>query len=134
MSTSNKVDGLRAALANGRNSRERRKLLDRLVDYGEKIGRLSSEDVKWRSLLVTIDAHLKSVTRVERSEREMRRHLRLEKADVLAFQKRIAKQLSQTRNEISRTKWRLRADLNSRISLDNILRNRSKTRPHSFSS
>ena len=107
MPTSNKVDGLRATLANGRNSRAKRKLLDTLVEYGEKIGRLSSEDARWRSHLVTIDAHLKSVTRVERSEQEMKRHLRLEKADVLAFQKRIAKQIFQTRNEISRTKRRL---------------------------
>ena len=78
-----------------------------LVEYGEIIGRLSSEDARWRSQLMTIDAHLKSVTRVERSEREVRRHLKIEKADVLAFQKRIAKQISQTRNEISRTKRRL---------------------------
>src|SRR2546425_447586 len=107
MPTSNKVDGLSATLANGRNSRERRKLLDMLVEYGETIGRLSSEDARWRSHLMTIDAHLKSATRVERSEQEMTRHLRLERADVLAFQKRIAKQLSQTRNEISRTKRHL---------------------------
>ena len=74
MPTSNKVDGISATLGNGRNSRERRKMLDMLVEYGEIIGRLSSEDARWRSHLMTIDAHLKSVTRVERSEREMRRH------------------------------------------------------------
>ena len=107
MPTSNEVDGVGATAANGRNSREKRKLLDKLVEYGETIGRLSSETARWRSHLTTIDAHLKSVSRVERSEREMKRHLRLEKADVLAFQKRIAKQIFQTRNEISRTKRRL---------------------------
>jgi len=105
--TSNKVDGVGVTAANRRNPREKRKLLDKLVEYGETIGRLSSEDARWRSQLMTIDAHLKSVTRVERSEREVRRHLKIEKADVLAFQKRIAKQIFQTRNEISRTKRRL---------------------------
>jgi hypothetical protein len=103
-----KTEILRHSEANRRDARERRKLLDKLVEYGEKIGRLSSEDARWRTHLVTIDAHLKSVTRVERSEREMRRHLRLEKADVLGFQTRIARQVSQTRNEISRTKRQLK--------------------------
>ena len=107
MPTSNKADGVRAAATNGRNSREKRKLLDKLVEYGETIGRLSSEDARWRRHLTTIDAHLKSVSGVERSEREMRRHLRLERADVLAFQKRVAKQILETRNGISRTKRRL---------------------------
>ena len=108
MSSSKKeFDGVRPTEAGGRNAKERMKLLDRLVEYGEKIGRLSMEDAKWKNHVMAIDAHMKSVTRVERSEQEMRRHLRLEKADVLRFQKRIAKQLSQTRNEVSRTKRRL---------------------------
>ena len=101
------VDGVRFTEASGGNSRERKRLLDKLVEYGEKIGRLSMEDAKWKNHVMGIDAHMKSVRKVERSEQEMRRHLGLEKADVLAFQKRIAEQLSQTRNEVSRTKRRL---------------------------
>jgi len=107
MPTGNKVDGVRSTAANGRDSREKTKLLDKLVEYGEKIGRLTVENARWKSHVMTIDAELKSVTRVERSEREMRRHLRLERADVLAFQKRIAKQILETRNGISQTKRRL---------------------------
>jgi len=98
---------MRPTEASRGNTRERTKLLDKLVEYGEKIGRLTVENARWKSHVMTIDAELKSVARVERSEREMRRHLKLEKADVLAFQKRIAKQIFQTRNEISRTKRRL---------------------------
>ena len=60
-----------------------------------------------RKLTSQVEPLEESVTRVKHSEREMRRHLRLEKADVLRFQKRIVEQLSQTRNEISRTKRRL---------------------------
>jgi len=48
MATSNKGDGIRATAANHLNSREKRKLLDGLVEYGETIGRLSSEDARWR--------------------------------------------------------------------------------------
>lgn len=107
MPTSNKADGVSATVTNGRNSREKRKLLDKLVEYGETIGHLSSEDARWRSHLTTIDTHLRSAARVERSEREMRRHLGLEKAHVLSFQKKIAKHIFKIRNEISRTKQRL---------------------------
>jgi len=101
------VDGVRPIEASGRNTKERKELLDKLVEYGEKIGRLTVENARWKSHVMTINDELKRVTRVERSEQEMRRHLKLEKADVLAFQKRITKQLSQTRNQISRTKRRL---------------------------
>ena len=98
---------MRFTEASGRNTNERKRLLDKLVECGEKIGRLAMEDAKWKDHVMAIDAHMESVRKVERSEQEMRRHLRLEKADVLRFQKRIAKQLSQTRNEVSRTKRRL---------------------------
>jgi len=107
MTTIPRVEGVRHHEAIRPDPKERKKLLDKLVEYGEKIGRLSSEDARWRSHLITIDAHLKSVTRVERSEQQVRRHLRLERMDVLAFKKRIAKQILETRNGISWTKRRL---------------------------
>ena len=65
-----KADGVRPTEASRRNTRERTKLLDKLVEYGEKIGRLTVENARWKSHVMTIDAELKSVTRVERSERE----------------------------------------------------------------
>jgi hypothetical protein len=80
--------------------RERRKLLDQLIGYGRMLERFSSEDRTMRDRVVTANAQLKDFGRRMRYEKDMKRHLQLEKMDAAAYRKKIAAQISQLRSRI----------------------------------
>jgi hypothetical protein len=69
--------------------------------------RFSSEDRTVKGRIVTANAELKDLKRLMFHDREMRRHLLLEKRDAMAYRKKIAEEVSQVRKQISQTKRRL---------------------------
>jgi septal ring factor EnvC (AmiA/AmiB activator) len=86
---------------------ERKKLLDKLIEYGRMLERFSSEDRMMRDRIVTVNAQLKDFGHRMRYEKDMKRALQREKKDVAAYQKMIAAQLSRTQDRIRRAKLKL---------------------------
>jgi len=90
-----------------RNTRQRSKLMDMLVGYGEMLQKLASQDEEMRIEIERLGNRVKDANREEQVARENRQHHGLRRIEILAYRKKLAEQLSQTKNEILRTKRRL---------------------------
>jgi len=96
--TANNGEGLR---------HDRTRELDKLVGLGRVLERLSSEDQTMKARIVTANAELKDFKRRMLQDKEMKRHLQLEKRDATAFRKKIAEEVSRVRKQVSRLRTSL---------------------------
>jgi DNA repair ATPase RecN len=85
----------------------RKKLLDKLIEFGRLLERFSSEDRTMKNRVVTANAELKDFNRRMFHDREMKRHLQREKRDAAIYRKKIATQISQLRSRIRLTQRQL---------------------------
>ena len=102
-----KTESLEHSGENRQNTKERRKLLDKLVGYGEMLQKLAADDKELRMEIDRLDHRLKDSRRDERFQQESRRRLSLTRVELLAYRKKLAAELSRTRDQISQTKKRL---------------------------
>ncbi len=87
--------------------RERERMLDKLVKCGKTLQELSATDETIRGEIRLLDHRVRDSIREVHLQLELRQRLSLRKASILADRKKIATQLSQTREQISQTKKRL---------------------------
>jgi chromosome segregation ATPase len=101
------MESLRYVEASRRSRRERKRLLDQLVEYTKKSEKLSAVNETMKTEVKFLEHRVKDAATEVRIQRENGEHFSARRGEVLAYRKKLAEQLSQVRTQISQTKRRL---------------------------
>jgi hypothetical protein len=102
-----KLERSQRAVASSREKKERSLLIDKLVESGKILQRISCEKETIAGEVRYLGHRIVDTRRTERIEREDRSRLTRRRAELLLRRKRIAAQVVEIKNELSRIKRRL---------------------------